>query len=130
MLIRNGLHLVKFKRLPVKMHPNDRFGSLRDLFLDLFRVDLPGIRRAIHKHRCCPGISNPPCGGDIRIGRNDHFIACSNPHRHHGTVKSRCSIVHPRRIRNLAKCRKLLVKPVCKLSAGKCRLPTHLLNCF
>ena len=63
------------KGLSIEMYPDDPLRLIRNLRFQHRRIDLPGIRCAIRKYRCCTGVADAPRCRNVGIGRYDDLIS-------------------------------------------------------
>ena len=59
------------------MDGNDGFRPICNLFFYFHRINIERLNNRFYKNRGSTGIGNSQCCGDIRIGRNNDFIACT-----------------------------------------------------
>ena len=128
--VRNLLYPVKRKRLSIQMNANDAFGMLRNLLFDPVRINFPGICRTVHEYRRRSCIGNAPCCCNVRVGRNDDFIAGAYAQCQHGRLQGRCAVIYTGCRLYAAELCKLSVKLICILPTGKSSFLADLLNCL
>ncbi len=126
--VRNGPGARIVKGLPVQMDAQDAPGPWRDPLLQQGRIQLPGIRRAVHEHRRGPGIADPPCRGDIGVGRYDDLVPRPYAQRQHGQVQRGGAVVHAAGVRDSYVFREFPVKGIRVLPAGKGSVPADPFN--